>query len=444
MAQKKNSGTATFESGRGNTLRITFPEIDHFDVSIRLLKQIKTYVPLGIKDYNGTPENKGIPFEIEVIENGVDDLKVDFYHNDTIIQTYYSALTTLDEVVITADRPTDSSSESKEEKSSNDEEVPKNYPVDTYAFSWDGFDSNRVYDSTIFTNGTFKVIVTATRNGVEKTAETDEFSFKYDEVRWVDTKIDDNAKRIDITLRVEFEDGGANGIECSEHVLSRKCPWDKIPSNVLNPSRPPIKSRLKSFADLERLALDGLDYHWGRNRNHTVAKNVDIDGELYEVYVKAVNTSENAMDDVSLVFNTNEKWMRSGNPGTVDDPISFVGNIVSREAICYNVGYIKYSNGWDYQPVSDEDISFKETAAHEIGHTILKAYGGTFYSYGHKGTVNTVTQSSNSTATAHPTTGEIDIMPYYTDYLPSNQRNRMAAAAKDVLGLIWLTKIKLK
>ncbi|XER26852.1 hypothetical protein ACCC68_02960, partial [Tenacibaculum maritimum] len=68
-----------------------------------------------------------------------------------------------------------------------------------------------------------------------------------------------------------------------------------------------------------------------------------VNGELYEVFVNAINTTKKAMDDVDLILNTNNKWMRSGNPGTVEAPISFVGNIVSREAICYNVGYIKYS-----------------------------------------------------------------------------------------------------
>ncbi|CAA0204172.1 hypothetical protein ACE1MK_07530 [Tenacibaculum maritimum] len=169
-----------------------------------------------------------------------------------------------------------------------------------------------------------------------------------------------------------------------------------------------------------------------------------VNGELYEVFVNAINTTKKAMDDVDLIFNTNHKWMRSGNPGTVEDPISFVGNIVSREAICYNVGYIKYSYGWDYQYLKNEDISFKETSAHEIGHAILKAYGGTFYSYGHKGSVNTITQSENSKAIEYPKKGEIDIMPYYTNWLSYNQRNRMVAAMKDVLSLIWLTKIELK
>ena len=150
------------------------------------------------------------------------------------------------------------------------------------------------------------------------------------------------------------------------------------------------------------------------------------------------------MDDVNLIFNTNNSWMRSGNPGTVEDPVSFVGNFVSREAICYNVGYIKYSSGWDYNNPRYEDIEVKYTSAHEIGHTILKAYGGTFYSYGHKGSVNTVTQSESSNAIRYPKSGEMDIMPYYINIVPMSQYKRFSSAEKDTLSLIWLTKLELK
>jgi hypothetical protein len=151
------------------------------------------------------------------------------------------------------------------------------------------------------------------------------------------------------------------------------------------------------------------------------------------------------MDEVNLIYNTNGDWMRSGNPGSATgNPISWIGNAISREAICYNVGYIKYSNGWGYQTEIKEDIEYKETSAHEIGHEILKSYGGTIYSYGHKGSVNVVTQSNSGNSINYPVSGEIDIMPYYNNYIPHSERIRMAAAEKDVLGLIWLTKIQIK
>ncbi len=401
-------------------------ENDEFGITIKHVADKKTFVPLGIPAFSGTPENKNIEFEIEITENDIDDFQVEFLHDNKVMQTYYSSRQTLDEVVVTAK----GSGNSSNSNTTDNENEQSNYPKGKYKLEWDGFDSNGIYDNTIFTSGKFKARIKGSRNGNEKTAESTEFSFKYKEVNWVDTKIDRNNKRIDVTLRVNLKDGGAKGLK----------KWNKIPKKDLT-SKEPIKIRTKSFEDLEKLAIDGLNYHWGRNKNHYIAKNVDINGELYEIFINAINTAENVMDDVSLVFNTNRKWMRSGNPGTVEDPISAVGNLVSREAICYNVGYLKYSNGWGYQNSNDENIEFKFTSAHEIGHTILKAYGGTFYSYGHKGSVNTVTQKMKSDASNYPSTGEIDIMPYYPTSPPPSFYNRYVASKKDILSLIWLTKI---
>ena len=190
--------------------------------------------------------------------------------------------------------------------------------------------------------------------------------------------------------------------------------------------------------------MEGISYHWGRNRNHAVAKNVEINSEKYEVFVNPINTQSKAMDDISLIYNTNNDWMRSGNPGTVTGFISAVGNLFSREAVCYNVGYIKDSNQWRYRYEQYEDVNFKLTAAHEIGHEILKAFGDVYYSYGHKGSVNTVTQEIKNNAPEYPSTGEIDIIPYYLLDPPVSDYNRAVASERDVLGLIWLTKINVK
>jgi hypothetical protein len=124
-----------------------------------------------------------------------------------------------------------------------------------------------------------------------------------------------------------------------------------------------------------------------------------------------------------------------------------IGNIVSRQAICYNVGYIYeyfYKYKWGYQSEINEDEEFKFTSAHETGHEILKKYGGTIYSYGHKGSVNSVTQNMKDNAPFYIANGEIDIMPYYPQSPPPSLYNRYVVAEKDVLGLLWLTKIKIK
>ncbi|CAA0226551.1 hypothetical protein [Tenacibaculum maritimum] len=380
------------------------------------------FIPLGIPDFKGKKDRDFIQVSYLIEGNDAVELTIQIRDGGKIIYQ---------------EKITDSSKLTKGE----------------HRWKWNGFDSNGIYDSAVFTTAKdLNIYTIAIDNEENYSRKRVEFTAKYSEVKWVDVKINKNTKRIDVTLRVNLKDGGEIGTEkdCIQvgsgqySSIKTVCPWEKIPKEDLIAGKPPIKSRTKSFKDLKQLALEGLSYHWGRNKNHFIAKNVDINGELYEVFVNAINTTKKAMDDVDLIFNTNHKWMRSGNPGTVEDPISFVGNIVSREAICYNVGYIKYSNGWFYRTNNDENIDFKYTSAHEIGHTILKAYGGTFYSYGHKGSVNTITQSESSNAKAYPKKGEMDIMPYYTDNPPLFDYNRFIAHEKDILSLLWLTKLELK
>ncbi|MGG6230704.1 hypothetical protein [Tenacibaculum sp. SDUM215027] len=391
-----------------------------------------SFVPLGIADYSGNNERGFVQFTYQIADNNAKELTLQIRDGSSVIY---------------------------EEKITEANKLKQGEHI----WKWDGFDSRGILDTAKLTQyenlNLYTIGVDSSNNYSRKKLD---FSMRYDEVKWVDVKIDKNSKRIDVTLRVNLKDGGAKGIECYEkdidpdpklRVPMKVCPWDKIPQEDLITGKPPLTARTRSFEDLERLALEGLNYHWGRNRNHYVAKDVDIDGEKYEVYVNAINTTEKTMDDVSLIFNTNGDWMRSGNPGTVEDPISFVGNIVSREAVCYNVGYIYeyfYLENWDYQTLANEDNEFRETSAHEIGHTILKAYGGTFYSYGHKGSVNTITQKQKSSAPAYPVSGEIDIMPYLKKNKYGGKRRqpniykRLVASEKDVLSLLWLTKLKLK
>jgi len=154
------------------------------------------------------------------------------------------------------------------------------------------------------------------------------------------------------------------------------------------------------------------------------------------------------MDDIKLMFNTNGKWMRSGNPGSAKDLISWGANVIP-ERIAYNAGYVDgadwYENpNWYYRTEGNEDIEFKETSAHEIGHEILKSYGTTSYSYKHKGSTTLFTQETLESTPNYPTSGEIDLMKYYQNWIPYDQRDRIVAAEEDVLGLLWLSKIRVE
>ncbi|MGO4709812.1 hypothetical protein AB4Y90_11990, partial [Chryseobacterium sp. 2TAF14] len=97
---------------------------------------------------------------------------------------------------------------------------------------------------------------------------------------------------------------------------------------------------------------------------------------------------------------------------------------------------------------TNKDVeSFVHTAAHEIGHEILQAFGGqNDYSYIHKGTSTLLTQKVKKESVLPNITDEIDLMKYYFDdyYVERKNNNfydRNVASEKDVLGLLWCSKI---
>lgn len=460
---------------RNNYERLGSNVNEDFEITFSLEKG-KTYstlVPLGILDFEGKDENANFVFNYSLMLSNIDSLDFKILNEDG--STLY-AVTNLPEVVISARRMPLLVEDIFKKKPKYDPFNPKNVwdwksvfdpynvssndytKIGSYVILWDGFDNNEIYDSINFNNKKLKAQITARKNGKEKTKEV-EFSTEQIGADWVDVKIDKKSKRIDTTLRVNLKDGGEEGLSCKtigpnafEPSMQEitVCDWDKIPKSEIKPNQPIKKTRTRTFEDLKQLALEGLNYHWGRNKHHAVAKDVKIVSDSYEVYIDAKATTEKAIGAMELIYNTNGDWMRSGNPGSIKDPMTAVGNLISRQAICYNVGYIEYSNGWGYSFENSEDEEFKETSAHEIGHEILKKYGGTIYSYGHKGSANSVFQYKYNDAPEIPLTGEIDLMPYFSDnalggeHKQPNYLKRKVGAEKDVLGLIWLTKIEIK
>ena len=443
-----------------NTSGIPVPENENpdFDIKIKVIKD--SFVPLGIVDFEGNQENKVIKFEMKISGKGVNRWHLQIKSNGNLIKDIYSNSQEIEPVPLTG-----KAKKTNKKEETEIVEIKRFWEAGIYLLDWNGFDNNNVYDSSILTSPYgLEISIMGQAEQVRK-YHTDSVQMKYSQVNWVDVRIDQNNKRIDTTLRVDLKDGGAEGLNCSSKTVRKNdyeeaaqrmevpnpieedftltfCDWYKIPQkDIKKHKKEPIKERTRNFEDLERLALEGISYHWGRNRNHTVAQNVEINSEKYEVFVNPINTQSKAMDDVSLIYNTNNDWMRSGNPGTVTGFISAIGNIFSREAVCYNVGYIKGPKEWEYRDEQYEDVNFKLTAAHEIGHEILKAFGDVYYSYGHKDTVNTVTQEIKDGTPKYPSTGEIDLMKYYQNYYDIP---RTIASKTDVLGLLWLTKIKVK
>lgn len=123
---------------------------------------------------------------------------------------------------------------------------------------------------------------------------------------------------------------------------------------------------------------------------------------------------ERSSDSIPLdVFiETDADYARSHNSGVIDG------------SMFYNQGFFGGANA-----AADQD--FEGTAAHEFGHSVLQAAGGISLSWTHKGST-TLAQTTSSRATTHPTTGEIDLMQYYTDREPADFYARVIAAEIDV------------
>ena len=430
-----------------------------FEVSIKLAdKTVNSFVPLGIPNFEGAAENAYIEFEYTLSKDDIDEIIFEIVNETDKRVLYKNAY--LQEVTVTGRY---NASHPPSQPKANTNKVPDYTKQGSYTLQWNGFDDNGIYDSTQLHNKTLKARVVGIKQGIQVMDEV-EFTPEYKQVEWVDVKISQPQKTISVTLRVNLTDGGAQGLEAEQIINGQEpfynYPWENVPpkATVANGNIPPLRTRTRSFEELEKLAIEGLNYHWGRNRNHLAAKDVKINNESYEVYINATNMKERSMDDMELIYNTNGDWMRSGNPAKAQSFRSVIGNIISGERIAYNIGYLNnvswYEIGkkdWYYADIDryqiDEDFSY--TAAHEIGHTILQAYGGTNYSYTHDGT-SKITQEAilikdgGKSYYKEKESGEVNLMHYFEDepWQGKVDYKLLVASQKDVLSLIWLTKIK--
>jgi len=495
---KKGVSHNTFER-QGSTVN------EDFEITFSLKKDegYSTVVPFGILDFEGHYENAQFAFHYTLMLSNIDSLDFKILNEDG--STLY-AITNLPTVTIVAKRQLpsllDAIYKNKPEHNPFDpiriwdwKSILGPYKVSSddytkvgsYVIFWDGFDNNDVYDSNNFNNKKLKAQIIARKNGKEKRKEV-EFSTERKEVDWVDVKIDRKNKKIDTTLRVNLQDGGSKGFEKERYKdplddprlppYKERYVWEKIPASVIAKwGKQPIKVRTKTFEDLKQLAINGINYHWGRNQNHAQAKDVKIVDDSYEVYIDTINSNNSAMDDIDLLYNTNYFMGRSNNPGCVSGFKSFLANLSQyipyiplSETIYYNVGYVNnvykaeshflFKESWIYidetslykNGKSKVDMEYGYTCAHEIGHSILRAYsegggGSADYSYKHKGSSGySETKPVSEGGVSYPISGEIDVMKYFNNapYFLNYDFERIIAEDKDILGLIWLVKIEIK
>jgi len=307
------------------------------------------------------------------------------------------------------------------------------HAVGKHVWSWDGFSSSGVFDTKQLKASSITIEVTA-QSGSDIKKSAIELDCTHDSGDWVDVSLNKTANRIEVEIRANIVDGGQEGVgELPPNDVQQTPAFTNLP---LTDTRRARHIRVKSFNDLQTLLLSAISLRWSRS--------VTYSGTNYQVVVNAINATTKAMDDIDIKYNTNGTWLRSSNPGKVTGIISFFANVVP-EKIAYNIGWIRYSNGWSFDRVNEADRDFGETGAHELGHEVLQTYGGDSYSYGHKGTSTVTSQKTLPIAEGgitYPATGNIDLMKYYNGPRPANFYTRVFASEQDVKSLLWIARLK--
>lgn len=365
------------------------------NISVKASFQKGTFVPMGIKDFKGNPEQKNMIFNIEVKENTAEKMLIEVLKNGNIL---------FNEEINEGDL----------------------LSLGEHQWKWDGFDNNENLSTYSLKNDPLSLKVTVWFEGKEKSDLL--FIDKIEEKKydWVDVDIQRNIKQMIVYLKVNLRDGGAEGLEKAS----------KVPQEVThNFGFPAITERTKSYEELETMALSGINKYWSRNREKV---ETFIDGENWEITVIA-KSDKSGMVAPKIIYRTNKEAGRSRNWE------------LSRE-LYYNTGYLYYSDwkavnknfqiyknkGWYFL---NDPKRFSETSAHEIGHEILLAYGGQDYSKRHKSTSTLFQEEIPNTP--YPNKGEIDLMKYSSDEsYPDDYYDKVVASSKDVISLIWLAKLK--
>ena len=371
-----------------------------------------TFVPLGIRSYDGSYESKYIMIPYTISGSNAKKLTIQIRNGST--ELYKQEFT-----------------------------APSSLSVGKHYWSWDGFDNEGILE--ILTKGNLNCKITAVSQKGNVFTKFKDLKFSYKQVNWVDVRIDRPNKIIQATVRINLRDGGAVGIKPYNEIvfegtfgekvitLKEERPWEAIPKNTLNVYRHPIiKKQLLSFEKLRDLALQGVERYWSRQSSNQEGKNVKIGDDFYQVIVRAIPHKE-GMVAPKIIFFTNKK----------EDNSNRSHNWFASRELYYKVGYIQKSNGiWEYIIEKNATEEFQETAAHEIGHKLLEDYGGLKYSYKHKGTSTLLQDPIKNTP--YPQKGEIDLMKYSDDkYYPSGYYQRTVLSEEDLKGLLWLTKMNI-
>jgi len=393
LVVQNNGGGAGSSSPFKNTQQSTqenFVEKKDFEIELVDLK-VTPFIPLGVPTSDGKPSNKEHSFFIKIKKGICDAISLEVEQDGTFVEV---------------------------------KKIQKAFsPGQQVSLTWDGF-INDFYNSKFMTKPSgVKFKVKGHSSGSIQCSDEKIFKFKYLNKDWMDVVINRKTKHVLIDLRVNFVDGGAAGLFNSQ----------SVPITQISLYRTtPYTTQTKSFDQLLQLAFNGINYYWSRNHKHPTGKNININGDKYEVFVKAKLSKTQAMPEMKLTFITNV------NP---NDPMFRSSNWALSRKTAYITGYLKFDRGWGFYSYDYSDKKFKETIAHETGHAIVETYAGFNESVTHHGS-SRYDQNPKS-GTTYPRTGEIDLMKYAEEELSliPNWNTRMVANEKDTMGLLFISGI---
>lgn len=285
-------------------------------------------------------------------------------------------------------------------------------PAGKHSWQWDGYDTAGILDTKVLKSPNLKARLTATGAGKQQITEV-KLKGSAKEVKWVDVRIDRNAKIIDVILRPSFSDGGSSG---STSGLAAT-----------------------PFSTLLDWAKEGIELYWSRNgsRGGGIAEGITTSKGVYKVTVEAEVNVEPKAGNFPLIDSLSKDFGRSTS-------LAIARKVYHNAGYAYDTYVVQRRRTLEFaKDIAKEE--FKETSAHEFGHLILNEYGGGLipnYSWTHKETSTLMQNPKDNHPT--PNAGEVDVMHYFSSYTQpaADLQKRMAASEQDVKSLLWLARVE--
>lgn len=301
-------------------------------------------------------------------------------------------------------------------------------------WEWDGFNNNGIYDSSLLKQRPISVIFQV-KSGVKQKIITKTLIARSAKRKWLDIRVDRNKKSVDVTLRLNIKDAGAKGLgKAVSRQLENNPLYKALPSG--DPKKQP-HLRYKSFSSLKDIVFSGIKNYWQQNI-------VATDGNTYSLNIESVNAKKDAMNDISIVYNTNREWLNYGSSNPIKNALPILNQFLNHK-IAYNTGWVKYNNEWFYEDAADADREFSEVAAYEIGHEMLRTAGEAYH---YKDLAEISHQQSLATAdlpyqfNAGQFTPRAEAINYYSGDKPENLHIPTKASADDIIALLQLASLK--